>query len=242
MTFDNAPQQVALVEDDGPLRTLLARTLRENGFEVTGFASAAEFRPAIEQKLFDLVVLDVMLPGSNGLDICRWLRERYQIPIIFMSARGSQTDRIVGLELGADDYIVKPVDPAELIARIRAVLRRSGLPATGEQEAKEIGTMSFEGWLMDLRRRELFAPDGERIAVSEAEFDLLAALAEMPQRIVSRGLLLERSRGRLASESDRSVDVLISRLRRKLGSASGGGELIRTVRGLGYVFVPRVTR
>ncbi len=241
MELADTPPALALVEDDGPLRTLLARTMRERGFAVSGFASAAEYRPVAMERSFDLVILDVMLPGASGLDLCRWIRERSDTPVIFISARSSQTDRIVGLELGADDYVVKPVDPDELIARVRAVLRRSRL-GPGRDGEDALGVVRFDGWTLDQRRRELFAPGGERIVVSEAEFDLLTAMADMPQRVISRGHLLEQARGRLPGEDDRSVDVLVSRLRRKLGAVEGGRDLIRTVRGLGYIFVPAVQR
>ena len=236
-------KRLALIEDDGPLRMLLARCIRENGFEVASFCSAAEFAASSLADLtdVDLIILDIMLPGSNGIDVCRKIRQTSKIPIIFISARASQTDRIVGLEIGADDYLVKPVDPDELIARIRAVLRRAD--GHSGQDSEPAGAMlHFDGWRLDPRRRELFAPEGERISVSEAEFDLLVTLASMPQRVVSRALLLENSRGRQSGQGDRSVDVLISRLRQKLGSASNGADMIRTVRGLGYVFVPEVTR
>ena len=236
-------QKLVLIEDDGSLRMLLARCLRENGFEVAGFRTAAEFAASslASMEEIDLVILDIMLPGTNGLDLCRTIRQSSTVPIIFISARASQTDRIVGLEIGADDYLVKPVDPDELVARVRAVLRRASTSRDGSNEAGG-AMLYFDGWRLDPRRRELFAPEGERISVSEAEFDLLVTLASMPQRVVSRTLLLENSRGRQAGTGDRSVDVLVSRLRQKLAASSNGSELIRTVRGLGYVFVPEVTR
>ncbi|MHB9880255.1 response regulator transcription factor [Pacificimonas sp. ICDLI1SI03] len=242
MEFSSRSRRIAVVEDDGALRVLLSRTLRENGFAVDAYRSGAEFRTALDDLSFDLVILDVMLPGSNGFDICRWLRARSDVPIIFMSARGQNTDRIVGLELGADDYLPKPVDPQELTARVRAVLRRAEARPSDEPEMS--GLLHFEGWTMDCRRRELHAPDGSRVSVSSAEFDLLAVLVDMPHRVVGRELLLEHSRGRLAAGdgSDRSVDVLISRLRRKLGSHDGGRDLIKTVHGIGYLFTAEVSR
>ena len=221
---------------------LLVRHIRQSGYPIRAFATAAEFRAVGDSETFDLVILDVMLPGTSGLDICRWLRSRSNIPIIFISARSSPTDRIVGLEIGADDYLVKPVDPGELVARIRSVLRRAESQASTQDGSA--GIVYFEGWRMDQRRRELFAPDGGRISVSEAEFDLLSVLSERPQRIVGRETLLEQSRDRLSGRdsSDRSIDVLISRLRRKLGAVEGGRDMIRTVRGVGYIFTPDVDR
>ena len=239
MQISERTYQIALVEDDGALRTLLTRYLRQSGFPVRGYATAAEFRASADQ--FDLVILDVMLPATSGLDLCRWLRERSKVPIIFISARSSHTDRIVGLELGADDYLIKPVDPGELVARIRSVLRRS--EEAGQRDMADYASIvRFEGWQMDRRRRELFAPEGSRVSISEAEFDLLNVFIDMPQRVVGRDTLLEHSRSRLPGRdhSDCSVDVLVSRLRRKLGSVDGGRDLIRTVRGVGYVFTASV--
>jgi len=242
MPFEDRIYRVALIEDDGPLRMLLSRHIRQSGFEISGFASAAEYRAAAAELDFDVVILDVMLPGTSGLDVCRWLRQRSNVPIIFISAKSSHTDRIVGLELGADDYLVKPLDPGELVARIRSVLRRAN--GSASDTGGESGMVRFEGWRMDQRRRELYAPGGSRVSISEAEFDLLSVLCSMPQRVVGRDYLLEQSRDRLSSRTsgDRSIDVLISRLRRKLGKSEGGRDLIRTVRGIGYVFTPRVER
>ena len=241
MQINERIYRIALIEDDGALRNLLSRHLTQNGYPVRGYATAAEFRVSADQ--FDLVVLDVMLPGTSGLDLCRWLRKGSTVPIILISARSSHTDRIVGLELGADDYLVKPVDPGELIARIRSVLRRAEA-GSATDGADYAAVVTFAGWRMDRRRRELFSPEGTRVSISEAEFDLLSALVEMPQRVVGREMLLEQSRNRLAGAgrdgSDRSVDVLVSRLRRKLGSIDGGRDLIRTVRGVGYVFTAQV--
>ncbi|MBX7483355.1 response regulator transcription factor [Qipengyuania qiaonensis] len=241
MQFNERIYEIALVEDDGALRTLLTRHIRQSGFPIRGYATAAEFRASAER--YDLVILDVMLPGTSGLDLCRWLRQRSTVPIIFISARSSHTDRIVGLELGADDYLVKPVDPGELVARIRSVLRRHEQPA-GRDTQDHSAIARFDGWQIDRRRRELFAPDGGRLSISEAEFDLLNVLVDMPQRVIGRNTLLEHSRDRLPGRDsgDRSVDVLVSRLRRKLGSVEGGRELIRTVRGVGYVFTGQVER
>ena len=241
MQFNERIYQISLVEDDGALRTLLTRHIRQSGFPIRSYATAAEFRASAEQ--YDLVILDVMLPGTSGLDLCRWLRQRSAVPIIFISARSSHTDRIVGLELGADDYLVKPVDPGELVARIRSVLRRHEQPA-GSETHDHTATVRFDGWQIDRRRRELFAPDGGRVSISEAEFDLLNVMVDMPQRVIGRNTLLEHSRDRLPGRDsgDRSVDVLVSRLRRKLGSVEGGRDLIRTVRGVGYVFTGQVER
>ena len=171
----------------------------------------------LEKRPVDLVLLDIMLPGKNGIDLCREIRARSGVPIIFVSAKGGETDRVVGLELGADDYIAKPVGTRELIARVRAVLRRGSLErgpdGTGGERAR------FKGWEVDLRRRAVFSPSGASIELTGAEFDLLASFIGSPQRVLGRDRLIELSRVRLGDSSDRSIDVLVSRLRRKLSSA-----------------------
>jgi DNA-binding response OmpR family regulator len=238
MTTSPAPI-IVLVEDDPPLRTLTARALQENGFVVRPAATGAEMWLALEHGEPDLIILDIMLPGTNGIDLCRMIREKSQVPIIFISARGSETDRVVGLELGADDYLTKPFGTRELIARIRAVLRREG----GKQEGKQrsLGLLRFDGWTLNLPRRELLSPSGAVVDLTGAEFDLLVSLCEHTGRVIARERLIELSRTRLGDSSDRSVDVLVSRLRRKL-SSTGNKAPIVTVRGVGYMFNAPVTR
>jgi DNA-binding response OmpR family regulator len=238
MTTTSAPI-IVLVEDDPPLRTLTARALQENGFVVRPAATGAEMWLALEHGEPDLIILDIMLPGTNGIDLCRMIREKSQVPIIFISARGSETDRVVGLELGADDYLTKPFGTRELIARIRAVLRREG----GKQEGKQrsLGLLRFDGWTLNLPRRELLSPSGAVVDLTGAEFDLLVSLCEHTGRVIARERLIELSRTRLGDSSDRSVDVLVSRLRRKL-SSTGSKAPIVTVRGVGYMFNAPVTR
>ncbi|ATY30984.1 response regulator transcription factor [Sphingomonas psychrotolerans] len=238
MTTTPAPI-IVLVEDDPPLRTLTARALQENGFVVRPAATGAEMWLALEHGEPDLIILDIMLPGTNGIDLCRMIREKSQVPIIFISARGSETDRVVGLELGADDYVTKPFGTRELIARIRAVLRREG----GKQEGKQrsLGLLRFDGWTLNLPRRELLSPSGAVVELTGAEFDLLVSLCEHAGRVIARERLIELSRTRLGDSSDRSVDVLVSRLRRKL-SSTGNKAPIVTVRGVGYMFNAPVTR
>ncbi|GAA0733905.1 response regulator [Sphingomonas japonica] len=235
----HTPGKILIVEDDAPLRLLIARALSDYGYTPVGVGTAAEMRPLLDDGGFQLIVLDIMLPGTNGLDITRWIRTRTDVPIIIISARGQESDRIVGLEIGADDYLSKPFGPAELIARIRAVLRRASGTVTPGSAPKEI---RFDGWCLDTARRELFAPDGTQVILSGAEYDLLMTLVDTAQRVVSRDYLLEQSRERLAGVSDRSIDVLISRLRSKLGGYDGGKELIKTVRGAGYMFMSAVER
>lgn len=230
---------ILLVEDDPALRTLMVRALKENGFAVQAAAAAPEMWTAFETGPVDAILLDVMLPGTNGYDLCRSLRQRTDAPIIFVSAKGTETDRVVGLELGADDYIAKPFGTRELVARVRAVLRRPPL-AAGERGERS-GTLRFDGWTMSLPRRELKSPTGAIIDLTGAEFDLLNALCDNAGRVIARERLIELSRARLGDSSDRSVDVLISRLRRKL-SSGGKDAPILTVRGVGYMLNVPVER
>jgi two-component system OmpR family response regulator len=230
---------ILLVEDDPALRTLTARALQENGYTVRPAASAPEMWIALEAGPVDLVLLDIMLPGTSGIDLCRQLRQQSQVPIIFISAKGSETDRVVGLELGADDYLPKPFSTRELIARVRAVLRRGRLESMPQDRGQ--GIAAFDGWTLNLPRRELLSPGGAVVDLTGAEFDLLAALIDYPQRVIARERLIELSRTRLGDSSDRSVDVLISRLRRKLSSAAKPAPII-TVRGVGYMLNVPVER
>lgn len=232
--------EILIVEDDPGLRTLLARTLKENGFKATATAAAPDMWRAMKNGPFDLVLLDIMLPGANGLDICRTIRTTSAVPIIIISARGEEVDRVVGLELGADDYLAKPFSTKELLARIRAVLRRTAGGPVNQGGARD--KMSFAGWTVDLPRRGLTSPEGADIELSGAEYDLLISFLDNPQRVIGRERLLELSRSRLADVSDRSIDVLVSRLRRKLSDTTEGGGLIRTVRGAGYIFTAAVER
>ena len=239
MTTTTTAPTIVLVEDDPPLRTLTTRALQENGFVVRPAATGAEMWLALENGAVDLIILDIMLPGTNGIDLCRMIREKSQVPIIFISARGSETDRVVGLELGADDYLTKPFGTRELIARIRAVLRREG----GKQEGKQRdqGLIRFDGWTLNLPRRELLSPSGAVVDLTGAEFDLLVSMCDHSGRVIARERLIELSRTRLGDSSDRSVDVLVSRLRRKLSHAGEPAPIV-TVRGVGYMFKAPVER
>ena len=235
------PAHVLAVEDDAGMRRLIARTLQDNGFRVSGARDGQEMWETLERLPIDLVLLDVMLPGTTGMDLCRMLRARSTIPIIIVTARGSETDRVLGLELGADDYLPKPFSGPELVARIRAVLRRSRMIAA-EPSVPPGRRLHFAGWTLDLARRELAAPGGATVDLSGAEYDTLLAFLEHPHRVLSRDQLLELSRNRLGEVFDRSVDVLVSRLRKKIDPEQGEQTMIKTVRGTGYMFVPDVTR
>jgi DNA-binding response OmpR family regulator len=232
---------ILIVEDDPALRTLLMRLLREEGFQPLSAGHGAEMARVLETNTVDLILLDVMLPGSNGFDLCRAIRRDSEVPIVMLSARDDETDRLIGLELGADDYIGKPFSKKELIARIRAILRRA---QGGSQSSQPRGhqQMTFAGWSLDPGRRELLSPDGTFVELSGAEFDLLLAFVTSPQRVIGRERLLEMSRARFSDASDRSIDVLVSRLRRKLAVTGQAEALLRTVRGVGYLFTATVER
>ena len=232
---------ILLVEDDAEMRTLLARFLRQNGYRVTGVGDGRHARETLANAAIDLVLLDVMLPGQSGLDILRELRARSRVPVIMLTARGDEADRVLGLELGADDYLPKPFGRPELLARIRAVLRRAqgGTEHTAEKRGDRI---QFAGWVIDTRRRELLAPDGSVVDLSSGEYDLLLAFCEHPQRVLTRDQLLDLTRGRAVPGIDRTVDVMVSRLRRKLELMEDSPAIIKTVRNAGYVFAPAVTR
>lgn len=231
-------QTILIVEDDPALRVLLGRRLQENGFKTLSAHSAPECWRALADHEVDLVILDVMLPGTSGLDICRTIRRDSDLPIIILSARTDETDRVLGLELGADDYVPKPFSTKELLARIRAVLRRRS--ADWQRPQDQRGIVRFQGWTLDIRKHELTAPSGARVELSGAEYALLVVLLDNAQRVIGRERLLELSRTRLGDSSDRSVDVLISRLRRKLSQDDESGNLIRTIRGVGYMLTAPV--
>ncbi len=217
---------------------LAARALQENGFRVRAAATPPEMWLALDSGPTDLILLDIMLPGTNGLDLCREIRKKSEVPIIFISARTSEVDRVLGLEMGADDYLPKPFGTRELVARVRAVLRRGGMDrsiGTRDTEAR------FDGWVVNFPRRELRSPGGALVDLTGAEFDLLASFLSQPQRVIARERLIEMSRTRLGDASDRSVDVLVSRLRRKLSIDDRPAPII-TVRGVGYMFKAEVTQ
>ncbi|MDB5724233.1 MAG: DNA-binding response regulator [Novosphingobium sp.] len=233
-------QTILIVEDDPALRVLLGRRLQEHGFKTISAQSAPEAWRQLDNVPIDLILLDVMLPGTSGLDICRTIRRDSTVPIIILSARADETDRVLGLELGADDYVPKPFSTKELIARIRAVLRRRQ-PDWLEPQDRQ-GLLRFAGWSLDQRKHELTSPIGVRVELSGAEYGLLVVLLDNAQRVIGRERLLELSRTRLGDASDRSIDVLVSRLRRKLAQDEGSAALIRTMRGTGYMFTANVDR
>ncbi|MCX7864902.1 MAG: response regulator [Novosphingobium sp.] len=234
-----APPKLLLVDDEAALREPLADYLTRQGFVVAQAPNAAQARSLLRQEAPDLVLLDIMMPGEDGLSLCRHLVEARDIPVILLTARGEATDRIVGLEIGADDYVVKPFEPRELVARIRSVLRRasrSGPPPSDRE------VYVFEGWRLDPLKRRLTDPDGAVVAISSAEFRLLMAFLDHPRQVLDRDRLLDMVQGREAHLFDRAVDNQISRLRRKIEADSRNPELIQTVWGGGYMLAADVVR
>lgn len=232
-------QSIILVEDDPQLRGLTAHSLQENGYIVRTASTAPEMWIALNKEAADLIVLDIMLPGTSGMELCSQIRRTSDIPIIFISARGNDDDRLLGFELGADDYLSKPFSTRELIARIRAVLRRTPATETGGPGNRD--EIEFGGWVMSLARRELRSPTGAIVDLTGAEFDLLHIFVNQPHRVIKRERLIELSRPRTNDSSDRSIDVLVSRLRRKLSTA-GSEPPIVTERGVGYMFNTPIKR
>ncbi|WP_183770336.1 response regulator [Phenylobacterium haematophilum] len=231
--------RILMVDDDPGIRDVVSDFLGRHGYQVETAGDSREMEQALERGPIDLIVLDVMLPGEDGLAICRRLAVGEGPPIIMLSAMGEDTDRIVGLELGADDYLSKPCNPRELLARVRAVLRRAEL--RGQASTASAGC-EFAGWRFDLVRRELRSPQGVVVNLSSGEFSLLRTFVERPQRVLTRDQLLEFARGPDSDAFDRAIDVQISRLRRKLDDGGGGQDLIRTIRNEGYMFTAKVKR
>lgn len=231
-----------IVDDDPEICDLVSQFLEPHGFRVTTAADGQSMRQALARGQFDMVILDLRLPGDDGLSLCRGLRAMSRIPVIFLTAAGGEADRVVGLEMGADDYLTKPFSTRELLARIRAVLRRT----TGyqpEDEAQIQGSvLTFSSWTLDTGRRQLCTPEGVLVELSGGEYELLNAFIRSPHVVLTRGQLLDYTRGRAAGPHDRTIDVQVGRLRRKIEADAKNPELIKTVRGGGYVFASNVER
>ena len=239
-------QTLLVVDDDKEILNLLANILDDKyGYQVVVASHGQEMFERLEQYPVDLIVLDVMMPGDDGFALCRQLRTNSQIPIIMLTASGDETDRIVGLEVGADDYLAKPFSPRELVARIRAVLRRSQeayVPACQTNQVRQDGNevVCFADWVLDICTRQLTSPEGVEVSLSAGEYDLLHAFVTHPRRVLSRDQLLEFTRNREAGPFDRSIDIQVSRLRQKIEEDPKKPEIIKTVRGGGYMFTLQI--
>ncbi len=228
---------ILVVDDDGKILELVARFLRANGFVVHAARDGREMQSVLAESGVDLIVLDLMLPGVNGLELCRELRKTSAVPVVMLTAKGEDVDRIIGLEVGADDYLPKPFNPRELLARVNAVLRRTS--SSQQQVNRRVRSLGFAGWKLDVLKRELTNPRGIVVDLSTGEYDLLVTFLDAPQRVLSRDYLLDAARNRALEPFDRAIDVQVSRLRRKFGDS---GELIKTIRGAGYLFSSDVER
>jgi two-component system OmpR family response regulator len=232
---------ILIVDDHREIRDLVSRALTKEGFRVNVAADGRAMRKVLTDSRIDLILLDLMLPGEDGLSLCRSIRNESNIPIIMLTAKGDEVDRVIGLEMGADDYLAKPFGSRELIARIKAVLRRSGEKAATGSSAQRPKRFHFDRWWLDTGARELLSDDGVTIPLSTGEYDLLIAMVERPQRVLSRDQLLDLARGRSAAGIDRSIDTQVSRLRRKLERDPTDPKIIKTVWGGGYMFMPTVS-
>ena len=238
-----ASPHILIVDDHREIRDLVSRALSKDGFRVSTAADGRAMRKILMDNRIDLILLDLMLPGEDGLSLCRTLRTESNVPIIMLTAKGEEIDRVIGLEMGADDYLAKPFGSRELIARIKAVLRRTretGAKEASEQRAKRY---RFDRWGFDTDARALLRDDGVTVPLSTGEYDLVIALVERPHRVLNRDQLLDLARGRSATTGfDRSIDTQVSRLRKKLERDPSQPAIIKTVWGGGYMFTPDVTR
>jgi two-component system OmpR family response regulator len=230
--------RIAVVEDDPEISRMMVSVMTDHGFDVSPARTGRDLDRIMSGGKIDCVVLDVGLPGEDGLSICKRLRGKSSVPIIMVTGRGADTDRIVGLELGADDYLPKPFNPRELVARVRAVIRRSVMPEQAAPLAPQ--TLMFEGWRLDMARRQLFDPQGQPRSLTSGEFNVLALFCTHPRKVLSRDELLDLLHGRAAAVFDRSIDVQISRLRRKIETNLKDPAFIKTIRYGGYFFTPEV--
>ena len=244
MTHAPDAAHILIVDDDPRVRNMLARYFEQEGYRVGVAADGGGLRAQVDSGAVDIVLLDVVLPGEDGLTLAREIRARSDVGIIMLTGRGEMLDRVVGLEVGADDYIAKPFHLREVLARVKSVLRRRrpsvdpppAHPAPGSE------VIRFDGWVLDLARRRLVAPAGEEIALTTGEFDLLATLARRPGRVLGRDTLMDLTRGRAWEAFDRAIDAQIARLRKKIEGDPSSPALIKSVRGVGYVFTGKVDR
>jgi two-component system, OmpR family, response regulator len=231
---------ILIVDDHREIRDLVSRALSKEGFRVSTAADGRAMRKVMASSRIDLILLDLMLPGEDGLSLCRLLRAQSNVPVIMLTAKGDEVDRVIGLEMGADDYLPKPFGSRELIARIKAVLRRSREGVATASPDRPPNAIISDRWALDTATRELIRDDGVTVPLSTGEYDLLIALVERPQRVLSRDQLLDLARGRSAAGLDRSIDTQVSRLRKKLELDPGAPKVIKTVWGGGYMFTPAV--
>jgi two-component system, OmpR family, response regulator len=232
---------ILIVDDHREIRELVSRALAKEGFRVSTAADGRAMHKVLADSRVDLILLDLMLPGEDGLSLCRRLRAESDIPIIMLTAKGDEVDRVIGLEMGADDYLPKPFGSRELIARIKAVLRRGRRERANTDQSGRPRRYRFDRWVLDTGARELVRDDGVTVSLSSGEYDLLLAPVERPHRVLSREQLLDLARGRAAVAFDRSIDTQVSRLRKKIECDPGDPKIIKTVWGGGYMLTATVS-
>ena len=234
------PEHILIVDDDAEIRSLLSNYLQKNGYRTTAVAEGKGMLAALDKGGTDLIVLDLMLPGDDGLVLCRNLRARSNIPVIMLTARGDDMDRILGLEMGADDYLPKPFNPRELLARIKSILRRAKALPGNMETGGDAARVYFAGWELDTISRQLVSPEGVVVSLSGSEYRLLRIFLNHPNRILNRDQLMDMMRGRETDPFDRSIDVQVSRLRHRLADDAKEPAIIKTVRGEGYILAVQV--
>lgn len=234
-------EHILVVDDDARIRQMLARYFEDEGYRVTAVADGSAMRAQIHSTQFNIILLDLMLPGESGLELAREIRTRSDVPIMMLTGKDDVLDRIVGLELGADDYMAKPFHLREVLARVRTIMRRR-TPAPEARPAVTEDRILFEGWMLDLGRRELIAPDKSNMELTTGEFDMLAVFLRHPGRVLSRETLMDLTRGRNLEAFDRTIDAQIARLRKKIEADVANPQLIKSVRGIGYVFTGKIDK
>jgi two-component system OmpR family response regulator len=239
MDSNSLKPRILVVDDDREIRDLLSQFLQKHDYRVSTAADGVAMWAVLEKQHCDLIVLDLMLPGEDGLTLCRKLRASTEIPIIMLTALGEDTDRIVGLEMGADDYLPKPFNQRELLARIKAVLRRA---RDNVDNSHDNGILSFEGWNLNTTKRELYRADNVLVPLTAGEYELLCVFLHHPQRVLNRDQLLDLTKGRTLMPFDRSIDVQVSRVRKKIEQDAKNPTLIKTVRSGGYIFTAKVEK
>lgn len=239
----NTIQTILIVDDDQGIRDVLGKFLRQHGFNAVLAKDGEEMKSLMAKSQYDLIILDIMLPGEDGMSLCRYIRTTSNIPIIMLTAISEDVDRILGLEMGADDYLSKPFNPRELLARIKAIMRRSNPTLNGlPEENQEQHIYQFSGWSLDKTARRLTSPEQLEISLSSGEYGLLLAFLERPQQVLSRDQLLDLTKNRVGGPFDRSIDIQVSRLRHKIEFDHKNPQIIKTVRGGGYVLASTVDR
>lgn len=235
----SATDHILIVDDDKEIRTLLGDYLQKNEFKVTSVADGKAMQAVLDKEAVSLIVLDLMLPGEDGLVLCRNIRAKSEVPVMMLTAKGDDMDRIVGLEMGADDYLAKPFNPRELLARIKSILRRAKATPEG-LKPEEASVVRFSGWRLDTLSRQLTSPEGVAVPLSGAEYRLLRVFIDHANRVLNRDQLMDLCRGRELFPFDRSIDVQVSRLRQRLGDDAKEPKLIKTIRGEGYMLAAKV--